>query len=204
MLINRKRAIILIVVLGLLIIAFIIYWVWFRQPKALGPSPETPVSPGSLPVEISTSTPGSKPRNYQNYDASKEAPHEINASDLGKIGMTFAERFGSFSKQSNYGNIEDAKLFMTSDLRTWADSYLEKLKEDNKDKDYYDIITKATSFDVKSFDAASGQGSIVINTLRKESTEAVNNGKEYSQTLTLDFVKVSDAWLIDAAYWSKK
>ncbi|MFA5162979.1 MAG: hypothetical protein WC441_00445 [Patescibacteria group bacterium] len=202
--INRKRAIILVVVLGLLIIAFIIYWVWFRRPITLGPSVETPVSPGSLPVEISTSTPGSKPRNYQNYDISKEAPHEINANDLGKLGMTFAERFGSFSKQSNYGNIEDAKLFMTSDLRDWADTYLDKLKEENKDKDYYDIVTKATSFEVSSFDAKSGQGSIVIKTLRKESTEAVNNGKEYPQSLTLDFKKVGDSWLIDAAYWGKK
>lgn len=204
MFINRKRAIILILVLGLLIIAFIIYWVWFRGPKTISPSQETPVSPGSLPVEISTSTPGSKPRNYQNYDISKEAPHEINANDLGKIGMSFAERFGSFSKQSNYGNIEDAKLFMTSDLRDWSDSYLDKLKTDNQDKDYYDIITKATSFEVKSFDAKSGQASVMVNTFRKESTEAVNNVKEYPQSLTLDFVKVSDTWLINAAYWGKK
>jgi len=200
--INRKRALILIIIIGLLLIALIIYLVWFKNPKVT--TPEVPTNPALIKPEISTNTPGTKPRNYQQYDISKEAPHELNANDLGKIGMNFAERFGSFSKQSNYGNIEDAKLFMTKDLAAWADSYALKLRSDHAKDTYYDIITKALSFKASGFDNKAGTAVITINTLRRESTEAVNNATAYSQNLTLNFVRVNNDWLINAAYWEKK
>ena len=200
---NRRRALIIIIILGLLIISFIIYWLWFRQPAGQGPAGGT-ASTTPNKIEVSTSTPGSKPRNYQQYDISKEAPHVTNADDLGKVGMTFAGLFGSFSKQSNYGGIEDAKVFMTSDLQAWADTYIAKLRADNKDKVYYDIATTPLTYKAENFNASSGQAKITIETLRKESTEAVNNGSQYSQTLTLDFVKANGHWLVNAAYWGKK
>lgn len=204
--INRKRALIAIILLGSLIIAVIIYLVWFKK----APGTPTPGAPGApivltLPKpEINTSTPGTKPRDYQKYDISKEPIHTITANDLGKVGMTFAERIGSFSKQSNYGNIEDAKLFMTPSLRTWADTYALKLQADNKSKTYYDIATKALSFKVVKFDDQAGTAVITVKTTRKESTEAINNGVAYLQDLTLNFVRVNDNWLVDAAYWGTK
>lgn len=200
---NRKRALILIILVGLLLIAIIIYLVWFKN-KAAQPLPPVVINPALIKPEISTNTPGTKPRNYQNFDISKEAPHEKNANDLGKLGMTFAERFGSFSKQSNYGNIEDTKVFMTKDLAAWADTYATELQSQHAAQSYYDIVTKAVSFEASKFDASAGTAVILIKTLRKESTEAINNGVSYSQNLTLNFVRVNGNWLVSAAYWEKK
>lgn len=202
--INRKRAIALVIIIGLLLIALIIYLVWFRGKDARqGTIDETPGFSSVLP-EINTSTPGTKPRNYQNYDISKEEPHIIGANDLGKIGMNFSERFGSFSKQANFGNIEDAKLFMTESLRRWADSYTKQLKEDYQDRDFYEIETKAIAFTVISFNEEEGSARIVVETMRRESESLTEQGDDFMQELTLDFVLTGDRWLIDAAYWEKK
>ena len=202
--IDRKRALILIITLGLLIIALIIYFVWYKKPTTNPNGPAPVINPALIKPEISTNTPGTKPRNYQKFDISKEATHVLTGDDLGKVGMNFAERLGSFSKQSNYGNIDDAKLFMTASMRDWADKYALKLQADNKDKPFYDIVTKALSYQVLSFDDKGGKAVVIIETLRRESTEAINNATGYKQNLTLNFLKVNDNWLVDAAYWEKK
>ncbi|MCX6798353.1 MAG: hypothetical protein NTX66_04050 [Candidatus Falkowbacteria bacterium] len=188
--INRKRALILILLVGLLIIAIIIYLVWFKKPVAPTPGAAKPINPALIKPEISTSTPGTKPRNYQKYDVSKEAPH--------------LERFGSFSKQSNYGNIEDSKLFMTKDLSAWVDTYAAKLRSDHAAQTYYDIETKALSFKVDNFDAKLGKATVIVATLRRESTEAVNKATPYSQNLTLGYVRVDDNWLVNDVRWANK
>lgn len=38
--------------------------------------------------------------------------------------MSFAERFGSFSNQSNYGNFTDLSIMMTEAMNNWAKKML--------------------------------------------------------------------------------
>lgn len=206
---NRKKLGIFIIILALVIIFLIIYFIFFRK-KAEIVDYTIPVEPqvtGQLPVvsEVGTTTPSDKPRNYQQYNIASEAPHKTNASDLGKLSMSFAERFGSFSNQSNYGNFTDLKIFMTDTMKTWADKYVTELK--NKPQNnlaYYGVVTQALTYEVKKFDDTRGQADILIGTQRRESTESINGGEPYIQNLSLSLVKVNGEWLFDKAYWENK
>jgi hypothetical protein len=204
---NRKTLGIVIVVAALIIIFLIIYFFFLRKNEVvIVETPTTPEAIGQLPVgsDSGTSTPSDKPRNYQKYNIDQEAPHKTNADDLGKISMAFAERFGSFSNQSNYGNFTDLKILMTSSMKDWVDKYVADLKDQTKDNTtYYGLTTKALTYEVKKFDETAGKAEILIGTQRRESTTEINGGNPYNQELTLKLIKVNNEWLFDEAYWQK-
>ncbi|MEI6529535.1 MAG: hypothetical protein WCN88_04025 [Candidatus Falkowbacteria bacterium] len=205
---DRKKIGILIIVIGLIIIGLIVYFGFLRKssPTVID-NTEVPEVTGQLPSAptIGTTTPSDQPRNYQKYNAASEATHQINGDDLGKISMSFAERFGSFSNQSSYGNFTDLKILMTDNMKTWADKYVEELKtQPNSSSAYYGIVTDSLTYEVKKFDDAAGQAEILIGTQRRESTEKINGGESYNQNLSLSLVKVGGEWLFDKAYWEKK
>lgn len=203
---NRKKLGIFIIIIGLLIIAGIIYFIFIRpSDDANVPTTPTATTTVQLPIEPDTSstTPSDKPRNYQQYDISQEAEHEINATDVAKLATAFAERLGSFSNQSNYRNFEDLNIFMTASMRSWAVDYVTKMRLDNPyDGNYYGITTQAVNTEVKTFDDKAGKAQVVVNTQRREvKTDGGENN--FAQDLRLDFVKQDGQWLVDGAYWEK-
>jgi len=208
---NRKLGI-LIIVIGLLLIILIIYFGFIRKSASVTPitTPTATTTTGQLTSGPSTgtTTPGDLPRNYQQYDISKEPAHKFNADDLSKIAMAFAERLGSYSSQSDYGNFTDLKIFMTSSMQAWADKTVAEYKAKSANNTaYYGIVTTAVTTEVKSFDDAAGTAKIIVTTERRESTAnsavGTGGGQPYKQKIDFSFVKVNGDWLIDSAYWEK-
>lgn len=203
---NRKKLGILIIFIGLLIIAAIIYFIFIRRSA----EPATPVVPVITPTaqlptgpETSSTTPGDRPRNYQQYDITKEPVHQTNAEDIAKLASAVAERLGSFSNQSDYSNFADLNIFMTESMRTWAKDYVEKTKASNPyNGSYYGMTTKAVATEVKSFNEETGQAEVIISTQRRE-TKIDGGENNFQQDLRLVFVKENNQWLVDGAYWLK-
>ncbi len=204
---NRKKIGFFIIFLGLLIIAAIIYFVFNSnkqtvnntEPVNVENNTEKTFDPG-----IGTTTPSDAPRNYQKYDISKEPAHKVTADDLGKISMSFAEKFGSYSNQANYSNFTDLKILMTKNMADWIDEYVGYLKKDSKNTNiYYGFSTQALTYKVDSFDSDNGSALISVTTQRRESIDKINGGEAYNQDLTLTLKKVGDQWLFDRAAWSK-
>ncbi|MFA5154899.1 MAG: hypothetical protein WC453_00530 [Patescibacteria group bacterium] len=204
---NRRNLGILIIVIGLIILALVIYF-GFLRPGATpetAPTTSTPAAISSLPTSpaAGTTTPSDKPTNHQLYDISKEAPHQFNLNDLAKLAEFFAARFGSYSSQSDYSNFTDLRLFMTQSLQDWVDGYVQKLRQSKPGTSYYGITTRALLTKTKSFDDRAGTADIVVTTERSESTEQIGGGTPYQQDLELKFKKVGGDWLVDEVYWQK-
>lgn len=205
---NRKTAGLIVIFLGLLLIILIIYFGFIRKAPSVMETtlPEQTPSGTQLPITATTgtTTPGDQPRNYQQYDIAKEPVHQTDAEDLAKIAMAFAERLGSFSNQSDYGNFTDLKIFMTESFREWADKYVAEQKSQAQNFGvYYGIITEALTTTIKSFDATTGTARITVATERRESSEKINGGTPFRQNVDISFLKVNNEWLVDAAYWEK-
>lgn len=207
---TNRRVGIVIIVIGLLLIISIIYFGFLRKPAANLPG-NTQTSPTSTnqssgPIK-GTTTPGNVFQNHQTYDLSKEAPHTFNANDLSKMAMAFAERIGSFSSQSDYGNFTDLKIFMTPSMQDWADKTVADYRSKaTNNTAYYGITTTAVTSEIKSFDDKAGTAKITVNTERRESADnsAINvGGTPYRQKIDFNFLKVNGDWLIDSAYWQK-
>jgi len=203
---NRKKLGIFIVVIGLLIIAAIVYFIFIKKADET-PTNEEPIGTSTVQLpevpETSDVTPSDRPRNYQQYDISQEKAHVTGAADVAKLGASFAERLGSYSNQSNYSNFEDLNIFMTATMRDWAKTYVEKMRADNPyDGKYYGITTVAIGTETKSFDESQGKAEVVVSTQRREN-KIDGSENNYEQNLRLTFVKENNQWLVDGAYWEK-
>lgn len=208
---DRKKIGIFIIVLGLLIILAIVYFIILKNKPVT--KEEVPVSDGNYPpisVEstgepvTSTSTPSDAPVGSRKYDINNIPKLKTTGDDLGKVAMSLAERFGSFSNQSNYGNFTDLKILMTDDMREWVDKYVEELRaKPQDDSAYYGITTQALTYKVIKFDDNGGEAEIMVSTRRSESSEAINGGAPYNQDLKISLLKVEGEWLFNKAYWVK-
>lgn len=201
---KRQKIGLLIIIIALLIIAGVIYFFFMNNPGIIATPENTDQEIVQLPTDVDESiTPGNRPRNNMKYDITKEAEHQINATDVAKIAAAFAERLGSYSNQSNYANFEDLNIFMTASMRAWALEYVNKMKSDNPyDGNYYGVTSKAVGTRVVSFDDDKATAEIVITTQRQE-VIADGSEKIFNQDLRLTFVKENNQWLVDGAYWLK-
>lgn len=126
----------------------------------------------------------------------------IDENALKKMAASFAERLGSFSNQSNYGNISDLKIFMTDRMRTWADDYVSGQREkENGSAAYYGITAKALSEETASYDEAGGKAEIVVKTQKRE-VSGNSEPSVYYQDIKIIFIKEKGAWKVDSADWA--
>lgn len=204
---NPKRTGLIIIALSfLLLIALIFLIIWQKNSQPVAPEIATTTPTTTLPLaeaeptEPPTTTPSDRPRNYEAYDVSQEAPYQVAAYDAEKKAKLFAERFGSFSNQSNYNNIADVTILMTPTMKAWAEGYLGKLREQPYSGDYYGIITTAVFAETTAYDEAAGKISLVITTERQE-TKGLEVGPLYQQKIEIDLIKEANDWLVDRAQW---
>lgn len=204
---NRKNLGIFIIIGGLILLIAIVYFGFFRNKGTnIIEAPVATINNGQLPsgTESGTSTISEPVRANINPDISKETPHKINGNDVAKIAMAFAERFGSYSNQSSYGNFTDLKIMMTQNMKDWADEYVKGLQASSTNQTaYYGITTNSITSEIKNFDDNAGVAQIVVTTQRQETRGSSDTSSSFIQKLDLDFKKVNGEWLADRGYWEK-
>jgi hypothetical protein len=205
---NRKRIGLLLILIGLLLLILIIYFGFFKKTPTGVPTGPTGTSTvaGQLPAGPSTgtTTPGDRPTGHQTYNLAQEAPHVTSATDLEKIGMSFAESFGSYSNQSEYSNFTGLKIFMTDNMKAWVDTYIVDLKKSSAaSTGYSGWETRALTANASGFDDQAGTALIIVTVERSTSTEQIGGGVPQIAKLDLTFKKVNNDWLVDRAYWEK-
>ncbi len=207
---NRKSLGVFIIILGLILLGLIIYFSFFygaEEPVV------APVDNGGTTIintlpggdNTPTTTPGDKPRNYQQYDLSQAGSYKSGEADLVKTAEAFAERFGSYSNYSNFSNFLDLQIFMTSSMKAWADQYVADLRAAAKDGDaYYGITTTAITGKASAYDEKAGTAQITISTARRESIGEGSESSAYNQDIAISLKKVNGEWLVDKAVWQTK
>lgn len=197
---NKKLFGIAIIILALLLLFLIIYFVWFYNWASPPEDEETApvmIETPSLPVSS-----GDPVISLPPIIAPPEK-RELTRDDLKKMAASFAERFGSYSNHSNYGNISDLKIFMSRKMQVWADNFIAEAKDEYSGI-YYGITTKSITQEIQDFNESSGTAKILVKTQRKESTGVQGNETVFYQDIVIDFVKENQAWKVDGAFWQKK
>lgn len=200
---NRKYLGIAIIVIGVLLLAGIIYVLFFYNFNEPVPAPE-PEAPAS---QATSSLDETKSADQPKVIRAKPTPkkQDVTKEDLMRMASLFAERFGSFSNQSNYQNIQDLKVFMSRKMGGWADDFVKKQIEKKADTSiYYGITTKAIAPVVEQYDEDAGKARITVQTQRREATATTGNTSSFSQSLTVSFVKEAGMWKVDEAIWQGK
>ncbi|MFH1536401.1 MAG: hypothetical protein ABID45_00270, partial [Patescibacteria group bacterium] len=123
-------------------------------------------------------------------------------NELKSFARSFTERFGSFSNQNDFENIEDIKIYMTKDMQKWSDNYVESEKKLNpKSENYYGITTDVINMETVNFDNNKGTGELKITTRRKESKESEGTEDTITQKASVKFVKDGNAWKVNQFTW---
>lgn len=204
---NRKIIGIIIVILSLILIAGIIYIVFFYRFSS-SPEPVVQAPVATAPAKIVNEPVVEPPATESSLTAEPPVTPkktETQSDDLARIASAFAERFGSFSNQSDYGNIRDLEIFMTDSLKNWAENYVNDARaKKTQTAIYYGIITKAISSEAKKFDADAGQAEILVKTQRRETAGASGNSSTFYQDIIIKYAREQGVWRVDGVYWQAK
>lgn len=188
---RRNIIIITVVAITLVLIIALVWWLFFlKKPQ---PSPTNP-SAIEVPVTLPQASSG-----LTNENQSPVSEPELESS-LKAIASTFAERFGSYSNQSNFSNLAALRDLMTVRMKAWADSYqASQLAADNAV--YYGVTTQALSAQITAFEESLGQAEIVVTTRKEEAKGSTINPRVSYQDLKLQLVKTGEGWKVDSAEW---
>jgi len=124
--------------------------------------------------------------------------------ELEHLAKSFAERFGSYSNQSNYTNLKDLRMFMSVDMKSWVDDFIAQSKITSQRDIYYGISTKAISSKVEYLDLEMGQASFQVETVRQEATSSTENSSSFRQPVKVVLLRENKTWYIDKAVWGEK
>ena len=117
-----------------------------------------------------------------------------------KLAASFAERFGSYSNQSNYTNLEESLLFMSDKMRAREENNLASLRAKKLDSSNYSaIVTKVITCQITHLGGDVAEAS--IGALKTEISSNDSEKKSYSQNAIVKLVKVNNEWKIDEFIW---
>ncbi len=192
----NKKALALIIG-GLAVIAFIIYFVFiYDYNKTPAPADSQTAQPQTTVEPIVTESP--KPAS----SVTPATKAELGREDVRRLAISFTERYGSSSNQSEFNNLSDLEVFMTPAMIERTRAYVSgELAKPADLRTYTGITTHGVVADVALTDGTE-TALAAVKTKRQETT-ADGKSKGYEQTLTLGLKKIDGSWKVDSAVWSE-
>lgn len=190
---SRKKKIFIIIIALVVFLLFLLFF-WLLWSKKM--------------VVVKKSNPSANTQIITNAAAREEAEPEISVltdqqtavaqSGLESLARAFAERYGSFSSESELANLRDILDFMSSGLQVKTESYIVSVKPS---VDYYGITTRVLAVEVVALDDTGGTAEVSVSTQRSEAKSSPQNTNTFYQTLLLDYVKEGGLWKVTSAVW---
>lgn len=202
---NRKKIGYILIALAVILLAVIIYL--FVQPNnnffknLFNGGKKGVLTEEEQKEEFEKMIEERKNNKVYTFDQTAEDNRAWEEDDFKQIARFFAERFGSFSNHSDYGNIEDLRSLMSSKMKTWADAYVANLRDNRENSEgYYGITTKVLLEPEIINPEKSSSIDVMVETQRQEIT-ADGSEKNYNQNIKVVFVNEGGKWLVDSAHW---
>lgn len=195
---SRQNKIIIAIAAAVIILGLLFGLIWWLANRPTLPQEQTETNtsiiqiPGGLP-EIGTSI----------TDVTEPLVGEKSLeSSLKATAVIFAERFGSYSNEGDFSNLDSLSDLMTVRMKNWTESYKASQRVANTDNSvYYGVTTQAITVDIVEFDENLGRAEIVVKTQRQIAKGSTINPKASYQDLNLDLVNTGDGWKVDSATW---
>jgi len=123
-------------------------------------------------------------------------------NNLKRLAAAFAERYGSYSNQGDYRNLEELRSLMTDRLARETTEFVERSRAEGiQSPEYTGITTRALVANVVLFNEEAGTADVTVNTQREEIISA--GTRIYYQEINLDFVQEGELWKVDSIEWAE-
>lgn len=190
---SRRKKQLLIAVAILVVLAVLLFGVWWFWNRTAAPSVPTPPAPTGEPTTLPPTT-----------DTPLPATPSLSTGDQNAVRLArlFAERFGTFTSQSDFEGVRELAPLATASFATWIESqYVSDLRTKYPAGTYAGQTTTAMGTTVRSSSETAAE--IEVRTQREATTEqsapVVTN-----PVLVVSLVKQGDAWFVDAAKWERE
>ncbi|MFA5126889.1 MAG: hypothetical protein WC465_02720 [Patescibacteria group bacterium] len=183
---NRKRIIIISIIILVLVGIFLIIWrlTNFGNPRIEDKTNEAPkfVAP-SAKLEY------------------KDVPPAVNNTEFTVMNLArnYAERFGSWSTDQPGHNLEELYPLSTTKMI----KYLKTLNTDTSQSQFSGVSTKTITAEIENLNSQTAE--VFVKTQRletKTSGPALVEDTIY-QDIKVSLVKSGEDWLVDGAYWQE-
>lgn len=193
MMTQRKRlTLIVLIILVLLLLLFLVLYLFFMRAPSQNNIVEEPTTVEE-PADIIPERPTISEQEIEN-----ERQTRTNSSDVISLSKTFVERYGSYSNEADFSNLEDVLPLMSS---SFADETQKFIDETTPSQNHYGISTQVITVNVESEDISGGTVRVLVNTQRQESIGSPQNSTVMYQEIELNFVKEGGVWKVDSATW---
>lgn len=113
------------------------------------------------------------------------------------LARSFTERYGSFSNQNDFENLERLMIYMTDRLKGETNQFI--ASQEGKDNSvYYGVTTSVVTINIDKLEDA--RAVVLVDTRRRESKEG-STTEVFSQTARIVLVEQDQEWLVDKFEW---
>ncbi len=179
-----KKIVLLVVVVAL---AGVGIW-WFLRPSAELPAPSKSVDSSPKPSAVVKE----KTAVQNNLSKQIEGKSQEEIGDYAqvlKVSRYFVERYGSFSSDAAWQNLQDVKLVVTDDL--WQD-FEDLMDKPATQENFYSMQTKVLSLTVDSIDEDSAK---VTASVQQTETKGNKQNITYNKK-GLELIKEQGEWKV--------
>ncbi|MFA6304253.1 MAG: hypothetical protein WCV73_04005 [Patescibacteria group bacterium] len=119
------------------------------------------------------------------------------------VARNFAERFGSYSTDSQMVNLDELGLISTAKMQTTLVLLKTELKKQyDPAKGFYGVSSRALKIAINDLDENQGTAQVTVSLQRSERKDGAVD-YVYYQDVVLSLVKSGDVWLVDSAKWQE-
>lgn len=135
-------------------------------------------------------------------EVEEEEPEQIIEGRTASLQMAelFAERYGSYSNQGDYQNLQDLLPVMTSSYRSKTEDFLESVAGSPPAESYEGYTATKVSSEELAYNEAAGTATYEIVLQQLKVTDGGESQIEYP-VLQLRLKKLGDEWKVDKADW---
>lgn len=128
------------------------------------------------------------------------SPEQAKRGQLAQFVSSFVEKFGSFSNQNNYQNLQELQSSMTPRMWSWVEDNLITGGESASGV-YSGQTTKALSTKEVNYNEATGEAEFLVKCQRQETGDNLSIPRVYYQDIFIKLEMSGEEWLVEGAYW---
>ena len=117
--------------------------------------------------------------------------------DVTSLARNFAERYGSYSTDSNFANLEEVKILASAKL---ISQLQELIDAGSANESFYGVSSRALKVEILNLDETAGSAAVEVNLQRQETKEGQAEFVYY-QKMLLSLIRSGSKWLVDGAEW---
>lgn len=113
------------------------------------------------------------------------------------LSKTFAERYGSFSTDSDFANVENLYPYMSESLQATETASVEAQRK-SPAKDSYGVSTRVITTQSNALNDSYAK---FTHSTRRTEARIGQDDRSYNQTIVIELQKTADGWRVTSATW---